>query len=139
MHPLLFRIRIWLRLHQYSNNIDLIVISIALMWQKWLRQKSKRLKLLIIHVVNVHTHIPETFGGAGGVCFVALSTVTEKETEKRQWTRTFILNAPAHPGCILVRNKPALFKITEIWDVVSPAAVLPLFLFLHPKQINNGG
>lgn len=42
------------------------------------KTKSKRLKLLIIHVVNVHTYISETLGA---VYFVALYTVTEKETE----------------------------------------------------------
>ena len=132
MHLLLFRIRIWLHLHQYGNNTDLMVISIALMWPKWLRQKSKRLKFLIIHVVNVHTHISETFGGSLFCCLI--HSFQKKKTEKWQWTRTFILNAPAHPGCILVRNKPALFKITEIWGVVCPAAVLPLFLFLHQSK-----
>ena len=54
-----------------TNNIDLLVISIALCDKKWSRQKSKRLKLLIIHVVNVHTRIPEIWGG-GGCLFCCL-------------------------------------------------------------------
>ena len=94
-----------------TNNIDLLVISIALCDKKWSRQKSKRLKLLIIHVVNVHTRIPEIWGGG---LFVLLPY---PQLQKKR-----LKNDSEHPGCILVRNKPALFKITEIWGVVYPAA-----------------